>query len=100
MNHFLVQKCTNYPHANCPRHTLILQRGHSLQTCTKLSDATKEPLWAKFKADVSRQISADINGATLPNAGSEFCPLPQESDKCQWKSNRNLSCEQTPNLRN
>lgn len=76
MNHFLLQKRTNYPHANCPRHTLILQHGHSDQTHTKLSDATKETLWAKFRTDVSRQISAGINGTALLNAGSEFCPLP------------------------
>lgn len=93
MNHFLLEKRTNYPHANCPRHSLILQRGHSVQTHTKLSDATKEPPWAKFWADVSRQISADINGTALPNAGSEFCPLPQESDKCRWKPERNVSSE-------
>lgn len=76
MNHFLLQKYTNYPHANCPSHTLILQRGHSAQVHTELSDATKEPLWAKFWTDVSRHISADINGTALPNTGSEFCPLP------------------------
>lgn len=92
-NHFLSQKYTNYPHANCPRHTLIFQHGHSLQTHTKLLDATKEPLRAKFWTDASRQISADINGTTLSITCSEFCPLPQEPDKCRWKSERNLSCK-------
>lgn len=47
-----------------------------LRRTQSFHDATKEPLWAKFRTDVSRQISADINGTALPDTGSEFCPLP------------------------
>jgi len=45
--------------------------------CTQSFLLLQEPLRAKFRTNVSRQISADINGTALPSAGSEFRPLPK-----------------------